>query len=132
MLTFTLWGESGDDTQYNAGNALTSPTQATLGTGCSNILTPPIQFGLQPNGQNEMLILGIADNSAVAATINISVSQRMVVGFLIYYYILIGLGAFVILFIIVGGTIFMARRRRLRALGFAANPNSNPAAPAAP
>lgn len=79
-----------------------------------------------------MLILGIADNSPISATINISVSQRLVLGFLIYYYILIGLGAFVILFIIVGGTIFMARRRRLRALGFAANPNSNPAAPPVP
>lgn len=79
-----------------------------------------------------MLILGIADNSAISAIINISVSQKLVVGFLIYYYILIGLGAFVILFIIVGGTIFMARRRRLRAFGVAANLDLNPSAPAAP
>lgn len=66
-----------------------------------------------------MLILGITDNSGVPATINISVSQRIVVGFLIYYYILIALGAFIALFLIVGGAIFVMRRRRLRALAAA-------------
>jgi hypothetical protein len=98
---------------------LTSPTQATLGTGCSTLVTPYIQFGDQPNGQDEMLILGITDNSAISARISISVSQRIIFGFLIYYYILIGLGAFVILFLLVGGAIFIVRRRRLRALAAA-------------
>lgn len=70
-----------------------------------------------------MLILGIANNSPLPATISINVSQKAVVGFLIYYYVLIGLGAFVILFIVVGGAIFVARRRRLRALAGQANAN---------
>lgn len=49
-------------------------------------------------------------------TISISVSQQIVVGFLIYYYILIGLGSFVALVLVVGAIIFVKRRRRLRAL----------------
>jgi hypothetical protein len=69
-----------------------------------------------------MLILGITDNSAISTRISISVSQRIVVGFLIYYYVLIGLGAFVALFLIVGGAIFIMRRRRMRA-ALVLNPN---------
>ncbi len=63
-----------------------------------------------------MLILGITNNSPFTASINISVSQDIVTAFLVYYYILIGLGAFIALFLIVGGAIFIFRRRRLREL----------------
>lgn len=38
------------------------------------------------------------------------------VGFLIYYYILIGLGSFVAVVLVVGAVIFVRRRRRLRAM----------------
>ena len=61
-----------------------------------------------------MLILGITDNSVGTASISINVSQREVVGFLVYYYVLIGLGILVGLFLIIGGSIFIIRRRRLR------------------
>jgi hypothetical protein len=66
------------NTQYSPGNALTSPEQTTLLGGCSVVTTPYIQFGEQPNGQAEMLILGITDNSAFSTSIAISVSQRVV------------------------------------------------------
>lgn len=115
-LTFTLWGETGQNTQYTSGNALSSPVQATIGSGCTDLLTPFIEFGTQPNGQSELLILGLTDNSGFAATVSISVSQRIVVGFLIYYYVLIALGAFIALFLIIGASIFVLRRRRLRAM----------------
>lgn len=116
LVTFTLWGETGQNTQYTSGNSLVSPIQSTLTNGCTDLVTPFIQFGSQPNGQPEMLILGITDNSAFSSPITISVSQRIVVGFLIYYYILIALGAFIALFLIVGGAIFALRRRRMRAM----------------
>lgn len=115
-ITISLWGETGDNTQYNSGNMLTSSSQISIGNGCSNINTPYIEFGSQPNGQSEMLILGITDNSAFSTTIAISVSQNVAVGFLVYYYILIALGCFIALFLIIGGAIFIYRRRRLRAL----------------
>lgn len=115
-ITISLWGETGDNTQYNSGNTLTSSSQISIGSGCSNINTPYIEFGYQPNGQSEMLILGITDNSAFSTTITISVSQDVVVVFLVYYYILIALGGFIALFLIIGGAIFICRRRRLRAL----------------
>jgi hypothetical protein len=76
-----------------------------------------------------MLILGITDNSPIPTTFTISVSQRVVIVFLIYYYILIGLGIFVAVFLIVGGTIFLVRRRRLRAMGALGGIQGNPADP---
>jgi hypothetical protein len=75
-----------------------------------------------------MLILGITDNSAISTRISVSVSQRIVVGFLIYYYVLIGLGSFVALFLIVGGAIFIMRRRRMRA-DIVLNPNRHAEVP---
>jgi hypothetical protein len=127
-LTFTLWGETGQNTQYTSGNALAAPVQATLGSDCSNLVTPFISFGNQPNGQPEMLVLGLTDNSGFSTPISISVSQRIVVGFLIYYYVLIALGSFIALFLIIGSAIFIVRRRRLRRM-VAMNAQSAPEVP---
>lgn len=109
----TLWGETGDVSSYTAVNSLGSPTSATLYSGCQQLSTPYISFGTQPNGESEMLILGIADNSA-STTIQISVSQQVIIGVFIYYYILIALVAIVAVVIIVGISIFIYRQRMRR------------------
>lgn len=112
-LTFTLWGEDGSISQYNNGDALAQPSQITLGSGCTQLVTPYIAFAAQPNGQNELLILGITDNG-VSTAIQISVAQKIVIGLFLYEYILIALVAVVGVAIVVAATIVLYRRRARR------------------
>lgn len=67
----TLWGELGNNTAYTLSNALGNPTSAILTQGCQQFTTPYITFTSQPNGQNQMLVLGITDTS-IPASISIS------------------------------------------------------------
>ena len=58
-FTFTLWAEGGNIDTFTDGTAFSGPTTLTLGTGCVQVTTPYINFGTQPNGEIELLIVGI-------------------------------------------------------------------------
>jgi len=71
-----------------------------------------MSFNSQPNGQNDLLILGIYDNS-FSTNIQISVSQKSIIGFKLYQYILFALGAAIVLGML-GAIIFVFFKRRTR------------------
>lgn len=85
--------------------------QLTLPVGCTKLMTTTfISFSKQPNGQNDLLILGITNHGA-SANIEIGVSQKKVMGLYLYQYIIISLAALIGLAIIIAGMIFVAGRR---------------------
>lgn len=63
-----------------------------------------------------MLILGIYDNSQ-SAQITISVTQSVIIGFFLYYYVLIAITGIVAIVIAVGIGIFIYRQRMRRRRG---------------
>ena len=50
LLTLNLYGETGTTTEYNDNNQLGNTVNATFTSGCSQITSPYISFGTQPNG----------------------------------------------------------------------------------
>jgi hypothetical protein len=87
------------------------------------LITPYITFTQQqPNGQNELLILGITDNS-LSATITLSVSQQTITGTSFYVYLIISAVSAIILIIIGGIVVFVYRYRRRHRRGNAGAPH---------
>ena len=112
-LTFFLWGETGVSNTYVSSNTLGTPATGTVPGGCKQLTSPYISFGLQPNGLNEMLVVGIQANSGNTPIV-VSVSQQVIIGIFLYYYILIGIIALVGVVIAVGVAVFIYRQRRRR------------------
>lgn len=79
--------------------------------GCNQLRTTSLTFGVQPNGQKDLLILGITDNG-IATNIQISVTQKKIIAIDFYEYILIALVVFIALSIILAAATFLIRRRR--------------------
>jgi len=85
--------------------------QITLGSGCTKLVTTTyISFGKQPNGQDDLLILGITDYG-ISTGIEIGVTQKKIIGLYLYQYIIIALAAFVGVGIIIAAVIILIRRR---------------------
>lgn len=93
-------------------NSLVRPTAAVLLPGCQQFIAPYTALGRQGNGQNELLILGITDNSQGTVVLTASVSQQIVSGFHVYYYILISMVVVVVIVVVIGVGVILLRRRR--------------------
>lgn len=121
---FYLWGDTGDVSSFTStsSNLLGSPSSLTLSSGCQQLTTPYISFSQQPNGQNDVLVIGILPTSGNAA-ITIAVNQSVILGVHIYYYVLIGLISLLGVVIVGGIGVFLYRQRmRNRAGGQPAVP----------
>ena len=111
-VSLTIWGETGDNSVYVPSNSLVRPTAAVLFPGCQQFIAPYTALGRQGNGQNELLILGITDNSQGTVVVTASVSQQIVSGFHVYYYILISMVVVVVIVVAIGVGVILLRRRR--------------------
>lgn len=89
-------------------------------SGCQQVVSPYISFGTQPNGLNDQLVMGIL-NSSPSVGVTLSVSQQLVIGVYLYWYILFALIALVGLSIAIGIGVFVVRQRRRRRRGHPAN-----------
>jgi hypothetical protein len=111
----TIWEDNGEITSFNSGDAMAPSMQLTLGSGCTKLVTTNvITFGKQPNGQNDLLILGITDNG-ISTGIEIGVTQRKVIGLYLYQYIIISLAAIFVVGIIIAAVVILMKRRALNA-----------------
>jgi len=81
-------------------------------TLCLTLLTPYIKSSQQPNGQNQLVILGITDSSSFDAQLYMTVTQQIVTGLRIEYYVLIGISAFVFILITITIIYIIIKRRR--------------------
>lgn len=109
-----LWIDNGYSTSFTSSDAISQPNQYIMTNGCNQLRTNTLTFGKQPNGQNNLLILGITDNG-ISSNIGVSVSQKKVMAINLYEYILIALVVFVGLSIIIAAVTFLIRRRRRNA-----------------
>jgi hypothetical protein len=112
-LTMALYAETGDTTTYNGNNQLGNTLNGYFDSGCQPIRSPYISFGSQPNGQNDLLVLGI---SATGPSFNatLSVSQQAIIGVFLYYYVLIAITAIIAVVIAIGIGVFIYRQRMRR------------------
>jgi hypothetical protein len=112
-ILLRMWRDDGSSQGYLSNNTMSPATDISFDSQCYTLSNKYIVFQRQPNGDSEMLIVGVANNWR-PLTLTLTATQKLVLGLTFYYFIMVGLMVFVSVLALISAVIFMLRRGFLR------------------
>lgn len=118
-----MWYEEGPNGEYSIDSSDMLPANLSFAEQCHAIDNKYVMFERQPNGESEMLIIGVA-NGPAALTLTLTAEQQVLLGVRFYYYIMIGILVFVGFMAATSAfTILLRRRGSLFSAAYAGQSN---------